>query len=71
MPTIYTLKKRLADIKTEVDKASPETEQEFSIGSIDEPDDFEPGTEVFIIGGTQGGYYRLDEHGKKHLIRRG
>ena len=70
MPTIYTLKKQLADIKTKVDKANPEIKQVLSIGCIDEPDDFEPNTGVFIIGGDIDGHYRIDEHGKKHLIRR-
>mgnify|MGYP001825601669 FL=1 len=43
--------------------------QELTIGCVDEPDDFEPNTEVFIIGGDQDGHYRIDEQGKKHLIR--
>ena len=71
MPTIYTLKMQLTEIKGQLDKARPEKRQVVSIGCVDEPDDFEPNTEVFIIGGNQGGYYRIDEHGMKHLIRRG
>ena len=71
MPTIYTLKKQLTEIKGHLDKARPEKKQVVSIGCVDESDDFEPNTEVFIIGGNQDGYFRIDEYGKKHLIRRG
>ena len=70
MATIYTLKKQLTDIKAKLDKSRPEIRQILNIGCIDEPDDHEPGTEVFLIGGEKDGHYRIDEHGKKHLIKR-